>query len=544
MKRQQFLTSIILGGTAMTLFPKCSFNNEKNIENASNSKTSISNHKNYEWGDLFLPIITDINLNDKNLLGADRAEINGDPPQTWGFRYFREANWVDGWTTPNGLSISWTINSSEAFDCSVALTYACTKESAGSKFEVAQQTAGYVGYDYNGRKTINTITGETEGTSSWLHTWLNFERKEVSGTLHIPKGLSVITLRALDMPKDAEAVMVFHSLDIIPEPAKKVLSEKKEKALKLRSNTDWFVNAKYGVMFHYSPTVFPRHGARKPFEEAVHDFDVVKFVEMVRETGAGYLVFFISHAIFWVPAPNKVVDQILPGRTCERDLIADIGNELKKYGIKLMLYYNPAYYDDVEWRIAAGWGPQLHIQSAKECGCNETWDKTIFYENQIRILEEIGKRYGNLVSGYWFDNGYPHQLFERQMKACKVGNPNRIIGYNSGIYPKITDFQEFFAAEFGGSPIIPPDGYFDEDGPQGGLQAHGTIFIDGAWHHFLPETEIGPQRFTKEGLITYVKNCIERKMVITINFNIYQDGTVSPVTLEKMKSLRKAIREA
>jgi hypothetical protein len=544
LKRNQFIKSVLLYSAATTLIPACSTigSDKKHSAKGSIIPNINTNYRDRDWGDLFLPIVTPIKLDQKNLLRADSAEVNGDPPQTWGFRYFREANWVDGWTTPHGLSISWTIDSPKAFSCNVALTYSCTKESAGSNFEVAQETDGYVGYDYNGRKTINKITGKTEETSSWLHTWLNFEPKKIKGTLNIPQGRSVITLRATDMPKNAEAVMVFHALEITPEPAKPIISEKKEKALRLRSNTDWFVNAKYGVMFHFSPTVYPRYGKRKPFDQAVRDFDVKKFVEMVRETGAGYVYFFVSHGIFWVPAPIKTVDKILPGRTCDRDLIGDVAQELEKYDIRLMLYYNPAYYDDVDWRIAAGWGPQLHLQSPKECGCEVNWDKSKFYQNQINILEELGARYGRSLWGYWFDNGYPHQLFERQMEACKLGNPDRIIGYNSGIYPKVTDFQDYFAGEFGNSPILPPPGYFEEGGAQAGLQPHGTIFIDGAWHHFRPDTEIGPQRFTTENLIDYIKKCIERKMVLTINFNIYQDGSVSPITLEQMKAVRKAIR--
>ena len=256
MRRNQFLKTIILSSTASAILPSCSTRSyTRSIQHKPTKEESINtNYRDRDWAELFVPIITTIDLNDKNLLDADRAEINGDPPQTWGFRYFRAGKWVDGWTTPNGLSISWTIDSPEAFDCSVSLTYACNRESAGSTFEVAQETAGYVGYDYNGRATINKVAGKTEATSSWLHTWLNFERKEVPGSLHIPKGRCVITLRATNMPKDAEAVMVFHSLDIIPESAKRTLSEKKEKALKLRSNADWFVDAKYGVMFHFSPT--------------------------------------------------------------------------------------------------------------------------------------------------------------------------------------------------------------------------------------------------------------------------------------------------
>lgn len=543
MKRSQFIATVALGSSALSL-GQFSCTNIKSGKEKAKDKIINRNYRDRDWADLFLPIITDIDVNKINLLDADRAEIQGDPAEPWGFRYFQDADWIDGWTTAKGLSLSWTINSPVSFDCSVALIYSCAPGSEGSVFEISSETAGYVGYGYNGRKRNHSITGVTEVTSSWLNDWRNFERKEIPGTLQIPKGKSVITIRAINKAKLADAVMTFHSMEIIPNPAKALIASEKQRAKELRSSTRWFVEAKYGVMFHYSPTVYPRHGKRKPFNQAVRDFNVDRFAEMVATTGAGYVFFFVSHALFWFPAPIKTVEEILPDRTCDRDLIADIAKALEKYGIRLLLYYNPAYYDDIDWRIAAGWGRRLHIQTERECGYNEKWNTDPFYENQIRILEEIGERYGHSVWGYWFDNGYPHQLFERQMQACKVGNKDRIIGYNSGIYPKITDFQDFFAAEFGCSLILPPKGYFDKGGAQEGLQPHGTIFIDGAWHHFLPETEIKPLHFTTESLINYTRECIARKQVLTINMCMYQDGTISKDSLEQMKFLRKAIRGA
>ncbi len=541
MNRSEFLKSLAV---APAVVPLTSWGCTRACGDKDYKGRINTDYRDRDWGDLFLPVITGIDPDTVNILRADIAEINGDPPEPWGFRYYQPAQWIDGWTTADGLSVSWTINSPRALDCSVALTYSCARGSEGSDLEVAQETHGYVGYDYNGRKTVNSITGKTEVTSSWLNDWLNFERKELGGLLHIPEGLSVIILRAANKPKNAKAVMYFHSLEVIPESAKASMKEMKIRASELKSDTDWFVNAKYGVMFHYSPTVYPRKGPRKPFDQAVRDFNVSKFVEMVKETGAGYVFFFVSHGIFWVPAPIKTVEEILPGRTCDRDLIGDLASALESQNIRLLLYYNPAYYDDIDWRKAAGWGPQLHLQTPRECGEELVWDKTPFYENQCRILEEIGERYGRSLWGYWFDNGYPFQLFEKQAHACKAGNPGRIIGYNSGIFPRITDFQDFFAGEFGCSPILPPDDYFDEGRSQAGLQPHGTIFVDGAWHHFRPDTEIGPQRFSTDALIDYVRKCMERKLVLTINMCIYQDGNVSPVTLEQMKTLRKSIRVA
>ncbi len=40
------------------------------------------------------------------------------------------------------------------------------------------------------------------------------------------------------------------------------------------------------------------------------------------------------------PAPIKAIDDILPGRTSERDLIGELANALDKRGVKLIIYYH------------------------------------------------------------------------------------------------------------------------------------------------------------------------------------------------------------
>ena len=63
----------------------------------------ITDYRDRYWGDLFLPIISNINPDTVNLLMADIAEINGDPPEPWGFRYYKPARWIDGWTAAEEL---------------------------------------------------------------------------------------------------------------------------------------------------------------------------------------------------------------------------------------------------------------------------------------------------------------------------------------------------------------------------------------------------------------------------------------------------------
>ena len=88
----------------------------------------------------------------------------------------------------------------------------------------------------------------------------------------------------------------------------------------------------------------------------------------------------------------------------------------------------------------------------------------------------------------------------------------------------------------GGNLLIPEAHHFKD------LQPHVWIIIDGSWVHSKPDTDIGPPKFTDEQLIEYVKACIERNIVVSMNVGIYQDGTVSPAALKQLRALREAIR--
>jgi hypothetical protein len=75
------------------------------------------------------------------------------------------------------------------------------------------------------------------------------------------------------------------------------------------------------------------------------------------------------------------------------------------------------------------------------------------------------------------------------------------------------------------------------------MQAHLNTFLDDAdWCHTRNETEMLPPWHTAEQLVDYVKLCVKEKTVPSINMSIYQDGTVSPATLDEMRAVRIAIR--
>ena len=102
-----------------------------------------------------------------------------------------------------------------------------------------------------------------------------------------------------------------------------------------RANTDWLAKCRYGVGVHWTAQTAPRHGSPLPFQKAVDAFDVPKFVDQLTYAGADYLLFTAAHALQMLPAPNPVIDKILPGRTCKRDLIAELADALAAKGMPL-----------------------------------------------------------------------------------------------------------------------------------------------------------------------------------------------------------------
>ena len=453
-------------------------------------------------------------LKKPRLVEADPSSIIylfGDSAKTdGGLAHLQAQDWVEGWNKPSA-SLSWKVKLPVPSDYELALTYTADVNAIGLVFEIV---AGQ-----------SQITWAVRQTTGWAGDSQNFERIPFQETLHVPEGENPITLRLIGEAKSKDRVKV-HSLELISPAAAQAMTASRKKAQQMRASTDWFVEAKYGVMFHWSTTTQPLRGPQKPYPEAVNTLDIDAFADMVRETGAGYVIFTSVHGIMHFPAPLKSIEAVMPERTCRRDLIGEMADKLQEYDIPLILYFHHGV-GDIEWMKAAGFLSP---------------DKSRFFRIERDILTEIGHRYGKKVAGYWFDDRYPLQPFAELYEATKVGNPDRIVAWNSWILPKTTEFQEYYGGEFGGALVNPPASFFAEDGSASGLQPHGMIFLDDPWQHGYPDTDIAAPLFATQRLIDYVQTCIAQKLVITMNMGITQDGKVSPATLEQMRTLRRAIR--
>jgi len=370
------------------------------------------------------------------------------------------------------------------------------------------------------------VNGRTLGVDCGSEGW---NRVNV-GAVHLDAGPQTIHLSS----SGKRPVRKFFSLEFVrPQVRDRLASLGK----KQRTDTNWMVAAKYGLMFHWTSQSMPREGSRLSYCDGVRDFDVNRFAEMVSNMGAGFVVFTTSHAGFYFPGPNPVIDSILPGRTCQRDLVGDLADALNRRHIRLELYFHPGHDDSPWWQ-------RTHFDE----------DKAAYFQQWRTIMSSIGNRYREKLAGWWFDDAaftyYPFDPdWEQMSAAARAGNPDRVITYNSWILPKLNDFYDVFAGEnaswepkYEELAFLPVGGTGRyTDGPQKDLQAEITVLINGDWGHFKMNEPIGPPRLSSDELVSRLKDAISRKEVPLLDVEVYQDGTTSPETVQLFQTIRREL---
>ena len=101
----------------------------------------------------------------------------------------------------------------------------------------------------------------------------------------------------------------------------------------------WLRKTGFGLMFHYE--AFKNHNP-KSYNKTIDSFDVIRFADAVKSTRCGHVIFVIGQHWGKYCAPNSAYEQLLGVKngvwTSKRDLILEIGRELQKRGIRLIIY--------------------------------------------------------------------------------------------------------------------------------------------------------------------------------------------------------------
>jgi alpha-L-fucosidase len=316
-----------------------------------------------------------------------------------------------------------------------------------------------------------------------------------------------------------------------------------EQASYQRANTDWLAKCRYGIGVHWTAQTVPRYGDPLPFQRAVDSFKLKEFVEQVRHAGADYVLFTAAHALQMLPAPHPVIDRILPGRTCKRDLIGELADALAAHGMPLLVYWNHScnHAQDRAWEQAVGYHGR---------------DKGHFARNLMDIVGWMGERYKDKIKAWWFDSPYsldprgPHNSVSTDMTgfqfpweqftvAAKLGFPARLVTYNAGVAKTFLyrTHQDHWSGELVDLKAPAKARFLDN-----GLQWFGWTCLDfRAWVHTSRNTEIPKPLYSDEEVATFVRTCNSHQAPMTFNVGIYQDGTMAPVSVEQLRRIGKTI---
>ncbi len=417
------------------------------------------------------------------------------------------------WQNKAGGNFEWEKNISEDGDYEIAICYASFNNNFSAKFFNDKRDSIVV--------KLSATSGYYPEKKSWSE--FNCERIKLPGKLHLHKGVNNISLELVTEKQDDE--MNLYSAELIPVIKTTAIETDHANAVNSHTNTNWFANALYGVMFHWTSQSMPEHGAAKPYGNAVNDFDVNAFVNMVVKTGAHYVIFTTNHAEPYFPAPLKEWEKIYPNHTTQRDLVQEISDGLQKHNIKLFLYM------------------ATHVYAKYDSVNDEEFTRLNFTP-----LREISERYKTSVAGYWFDGWYqcyekhPQFDFEAFYKICKTGNPERLVGLNTWLYPINTLWQDYWAGELYtiGKPAI---NQINQNGPARNLQDHNLIVMQTEdWLHTKPDTKISAPHLKADELIDFILKS-KGKCPVTINMQIYQDGRIGDEALSVMEQVKKEVNK-
>jgi hypothetical protein len=430
-----------------------------------------------------------------------RTESSGSPKRFW----------VEQWRDPQQI-FAWTLQVEKSGDYELTLMISAPP---GTAFEIGGP-----------RNTLRVTTSQP------LHSGYAWDRITLPASLSLPTGRSQLSIRPVTAIASAGSGAALKSIELLKASARPALDAR---IRAFRSDTTWLSRAKFGFMCQCGEWSYPPHGPRKPWPAMADQFDVATFADLVASTGAGYAVWSATWATYYFPAPIRAIDRILPGRTCERDLIGEIADALARKNIRLILYYHVGH----ESKPANGsWWSHNWVSQT---------DKSLFFDNWCSIIAEVGHRYGDRLAGWMFDDElvYYPAPYERLGVAAKAGNPRRILSYNPWIQARGTDFQDFqFGEGFQGASDLPISARgIWPSGPMKGLHAHGNFQVDGPdWGISKPDTVIEPPHLSLDKATQSALEAAQRDEALSWNLLMYDDGAVSPRSLDLLRQVGRAVR--
>jgi len=243
-----------------------------------------------------------------------------------------------------------------------------------------------------------------------------------------------------------------------------------DEVLRPSSRADRLKDARLGVFIHFLP-------ASASDLAKVDDFDVEALAGQLSGAGARYLVLTLGQNSGFFNAPNAAYDRktgYLPGERCSRrDLPLALHRALQPKGIRLMLYL-PCQTPNGDARAQKAFGLPQGVRDQPIDGR--------FAREWAEVIHEWSTRYGDKVSGWWFDGGYTRVRFGEEIAeiyadAVRRGNPAALVTFNPGVkLVRHTRAEDYTAGELDEPFSVVPSSRWVE-----GSQWHALTHLGSRW---------------------------------------------------------------
>ncbi len=294
--------------------------------------------------------------------------------------------------------------------------------------------------------------------------------------------------------------------------------------------TAWMAEAKVGAFMHFLPgeANFP----------LVEKFDVPAVAKQLADAGVRYFVFTLGQNSGYLNAPNAAYGAVTgyaPGERCAaRDLPMELAAALKPHGIRLMLYL-PCQTPNGDLRAVRAFGlPETPVNRDRKIDL-------AFARQWAGVIREWSDRYGDAVSGWWFDGGYAWVGFDSEIArvyaaAAKHGNPQAVVTFNPGVSLKRwTDAEDFTAGELNDPLTYACAGRWLE-----GSQWHVLTFLGKSWG-------ARDTRHPDEDWARWAGAVTAKGGAVTLDLGPNYDASVAPVGTfsdAQLMQLRRIVRAA
>jgi|GEM_PF-1793695 len=338
----------------------------------------------------------------------------------------------------------------------------------------------------------------------------------------------IIKVRQLNTMQIVIGGMLLGCLSILTVP--QIVNAETQPALP-KPDSHWMKNTKYGVFFHYLPE-------GPDYQKAINSFDVNAFAREMDASGAAYVFITLGQNSGFYCSPNRTYENYIgckPNERCsKRDLPMELAKAMAKYHIRLMLYLpSRAPQQDSQAMETLS---DLNEQKPAPQEFTRKWSE---------VIREWSLRYGDRVSGWWFDGSYNTAGWDDRDKAVnwktwaaayRSGNPQSLLAFNPGTdnskaFTALCEEQDYTAGEQNEWTATPQQ----FPAPKG-LQWQVLSFLGTNWGK-----ADGPKKSDAE-MIAYIRTVNAQGGVVTMDVEVSAEGKVYPPAMKQLAALKRALR--